>query len=138
MLILTVSIRVVVAELQQDVHRALTQQQSCPPHQHGPHHLQHMPANNRLQIITPNNTILASYFCSKGFKLCVHLSIRYPHVIETIGRGFCLVVRAADWHTDDPGSIPGRDGLYTFGCIPQRFESASAEILRYIKTLICL
>jgi hypothetical protein len=47
-----------------------------------------------------------------------------------------LVVRVADWHAGDPGSIPGRDGLYTFGCIPQRFESASAEILRYMKTLI--
>jgi hypothetical protein len=33
-------------------------------------------------------------------------------------RGFGLVVRAAGWHTSDPGSILGRDGLYTFGCIP--------------------
>jgi hypothetical protein len=38
----------------------------------------------------------------------------------------------AGWHASDPGSIIGRDGLYTFGCIPQRFESA----LRYLKTLI--
>jgi hypothetical protein len=29
-----------------------------------------------------------------------------------------------------------RDGLYTCGCYPQRFESASAEILRCMKTLI--
>jgi hypothetical protein len=33
-------------------------------------------------------------------------------------------------------NLIGRDGLYTFGCIPQRFESALANILRYIKTLI--
>jgi hypothetical protein len=32
--------------------------------------------------------------------------------------------------------ILGRNGLYTLGCIPQRFESASAEILRYIKAFI--
>jgi hypothetical protein len=31
---------------------------------------------------------------------------------------------------------PGRDSLYTSGCTPQCFESASAEILRCIKTLI--
>jgi hypothetical protein len=43
------------------------------------------------------------------------------------------MVRAAGWHTGDPGSIFGKDGLYTFICIPQSFESASAEILRYIK-----
>jgi hypothetical protein len=49
-----------------------------------------------------------------------------------------IVVRAAGWHAGNPGSITGRDGLYKFGCIPQRFESASAEILRYIKTLIHL
>jgi hypothetical protein len=48
------------------------------------------------------------------------------------------VVRAADWLAGDPGSIPGRDGLYAFGCIPhaQRFDSASVEILRYIKIVI--
>jgi hypothetical protein len=56
--------------------------------------------------------------------------------IIMMGREFGVVVRAAEKHAGDPGSIPGRDGLYTFGCIPQRFESASAEILRYIKTLI--
>jgi hypothetical protein len=33
-------------------------------------------------------------------------------------RGFGLVVRAAGWHAGDPGSILGRDSLYTFGCIP--------------------
>jgi hypothetical protein len=38
----------------------------------------------------------------------------YPY-----GRGFGLVVRAAGWHADDPGSILGRDGLYTFGYIFQ-------------------
>jgi hypothetical protein len=32
--------------------------------------------------------------------------------------------------------ILGRDGFYTFGCIPQRIESALAEILCYTKTLI--
>jgi hypothetical protein len=36
----------------------------------------------------------------------------------------------------DPGSILCRDGLYTLGCIPQRSESALAEILRYIKAII--
>jgi hypothetical protein len=48
------------------------------------------------------------------------------------------MVRATGWHSGDPDSIPGRDGLYTFGytCISQHFESASAEILRYIKPLI--
>jgi hypothetical protein len=46
------------------------------------------------------------------------------------------VIRAAGWHAGYPGLIPGRDGLYTFECILQRFESASAEILRYIKTII--
>jgi hypothetical protein len=51
-------------------------------------------------------------------------------------RGFGLVVRAAGWHAGYPGSILGRDGLFTFGCIPQRFESTLVEILRYIKTLI--
>jgi hypothetical protein len=35
-----------------------------------------------------------------------------------LGQGFGLVVRAAGWHVGDPGSILGRDGLYTFGCIP--------------------
>jgi hypothetical protein len=54
------------------------------------------------------------------------------------GRGFGQVVRAADWHTGDPGSIFGRDGLCTFECIPQRFESASAETLHYIKAFIYL
>jgi hypothetical protein len=39
------------------------------------------------------------------------------------------------WHAGDPGSILGSDGLFAFACtcIPQRFESALAEILRYIK-----
>jgi hypothetical protein len=46
------------------------------------------------------------------------------------------MVRAADWHAGDPGSILGRDGLCTFGCTPQRFESSSAEILRYIKAFL--
>jgi hypothetical protein len=54
------------------------------------------------------------------------------------GQEFGLVVRAAGWHAGDPGSILGRDGLCTFGCIPQRFESALVEILRYINTLIYL
>jgi hypothetical protein len=53
-----------------------------------------------------------------------------------MGRGFGLVVRAAGWHVGDLRSILGRDSLYTFGCIPQRFESVSADILRYIKPLI--
>jgi hypothetical protein len=48
------------------------------------------------------------------------------------------VVRAASWHAGDPGSILSRDGIYTFGCISQRFESALAEILRYIKTSFIL
>jgi hypothetical protein len=62
------------------------------------------------------------------------------HVLQGQGeswavrRRFGLVVRWAGWHAGDPGSIPGSEGLYTFGCVPQRFESASAEILRYIKT----
>jgi hypothetical protein len=50
--------------------------------------------------------------------------------------GFGMVVNSAGWHADDPGSILGRDRLYTFGCIPQRFESASAEIMSYIKAFI--
>jgi hypothetical protein len=54
------------------------------------------------------------------------------------GQGFGLVVRAAGWHAGDPGSIRGRDSLYTFGCMSQCFESALAEILRYIKPLIYL
>jgi hypothetical protein len=72
----------------------------------------------------------------------LYVDIRYPvffiYLPRAVTWGFGLVVRAVDWHADDPGSFPGRDGLYTFGCIPyaQRFESASAEILRYIKTLI--
>jgi hypothetical protein len=36
------------------------------------------------------------------------------------------------------GHILGKDSLSTFGCIPQHFESASADILSYIKTLIYL
>jgi hypothetical protein len=47
-------------------------------------------------------------------------------------------LRAAVWHTRDPGSILGRDDLYTFRSRPQRFEHASAEILPYIITLIYL
>jgi hypothetical protein len=39
------------------------------------------------------------------------------------GWGLGLVVRAVGLHAGDPGSIPGRDGLYIFGCIPQCFES---------------
>jgi hypothetical protein len=38
----------------------------------------------------------------------------YPSVLW----GFGLVVRAAGWHAGDLDSILGRDGLYTFGCIP--------------------
>jgi hypothetical protein len=48
------------------------------------------------------------------------------------------VVRAAGWHAGDPGSILGMDGLYTLGCIPQRFESVLVEVLRYIETLMYL
>jgi hypothetical protein len=55
---------------------------------------------------------------------------------NAVWRGFGLVVRAAGWHVRDPGSILGRDSLYTFGCIPQHFESALAEVLRYVKTLV--
>jgi hypothetical protein len=32
------------------------------------------------------------------------------------------VVRVAGWHAGDPGSILGRDDLYTFGDMPQRFQ----------------
>jgi hypothetical protein len=39
---------------------------------------------------------------------------------------FGLVVRVAGRHTRDPGSNPDRDGPYTFGCIPKRFEYAAA------------
>jgi hypothetical protein len=46
------------------------------------------------------------------------------------------VVSAVGWHAGYPGSILGREGLYTFRCIPQRFESTSVEILCYIKTFI--
>jgi hypothetical protein len=76
---------------------------------------------------------------NKGFSL-----ILYSEVIKNIkteikvfspGRGFGLVVRAEGWHAGYPDSILGRDGLYTFGCITQRFESALVEILRYIKKL---
>jgi hypothetical protein len=44
-----------------------------------------------------------------------HQSISQKSFIR-LGQGFGLVVRAAGWHTGDPGSILGRDGLYTFGC----------------------
>jgi hypothetical protein len=37
-------------------------------------------------------------------------------------RGFGLVIRAAGWHDGDPGSILGRDSLYTFGCTFRRQE----------------
>jgi hypothetical protein len=57
---------------------------------------------------------------------------RFQDLSDTMGREFGLVVRAGYWYVGDPGSILGRDGLYTFGCIPQCFESASVEILRYI------
>jgi hypothetical protein len=41
--------------------------------------------------------------------------------IGSLGRGLGLVVRAAgNWHAgDNPGSILGRDGLYTLRCIPR-------------------
>jgi hypothetical protein len=42
----------------------------------------------------------------------------------------------ASLHASDPDSILSRDGLYTLECIPQHFEPASVEILRYIETLI--
>jgi hypothetical protein len=38
-------------------------------------------------------------------------STLYDHDYE---QGFGPVVRAASWHDGDPGSDPGRDGLYTF------------------------
>jgi hypothetical protein len=46
------------------------------------------------------------------------------------GRGFGLVVRAVGWQAGDPGSILGRDGLFTFGCTPHwaLWVTASAEI----------
>jgi hypothetical protein len=37
---------------------------------------------------------------------------------SVLGRGLGLVVRAMGWNAGDPGSIVGRDGLCTFGCIP--------------------
>jgi hypothetical protein len=48
------------------------------------------------------------------------------------GRRFGLVVRAVCWPAGDPGLMLCRDGFYTFGNIAQRFEYASAYILRYI------
>jgi hypothetical protein len=42
-----------------------------------------------------------------------------------MGRDFAkIVVRVAGWHTDDLVSILSRDGLSTFGCIPERLEYA--------------
>jgi hypothetical protein len=55
---------------------------------------------------------------------------------STLGWGFGLVVRAAGWHAGDPGSILGRDGLHTFGRIPQRCEHSWDGYVRYTKFLI--
>jgi hypothetical protein len=55
------------------------------------------------------------------------------HPLFALGRALGLVVRAAGCHAGEPGSILCRGDLYTFGCTPQRFESALAEILSYIK-----
>jgi hypothetical protein len=51
-----------------------------------------------------------------------------PHFFSThLGRGFGLAVRAECFGTPaNQVRILGRDGLYTFGYIPQRFESASS------------
>jgi hypothetical protein len=60
-------------------------------------------------------------------------------VADQISGLFSLVVRAARWHAGDPVSIRPWQGrpLYIFLDVnPSAFESASAEILRYIKTFI--
>jgi hypothetical protein len=88
------------------------------------------------------------YSGSRGVALMNHrLAWRSRYVCLLVRIG--IVVRAAGWHTSDPGSIFGRYSLYTFvnndrrwslditgrkrRCISQRFESALAEILCYIK-----
>jgi hypothetical protein len=57
------------------------------------------------------------------------------YLVMGVGGGFGLVVRTAGWHAGDSGSILGRDSLYVFRCTAKRFEFASAEVLRYVKTL---
>jgi hypothetical protein len=57
-----------------------------------------------------------------------------------------LVIGAGIWPSGQRGGLarrrsrfdPRQGRLYTFGCIPQRFESASAEILRCIQIFIYL
>jgi hypothetical protein len=51
-------------------------------------------------------------------------------------RGFGLVVRAVVWHAGDLGSILGRDGLYTFGCIPPAPWALLCGYVHYTKVLI--
>jgi hypothetical protein len=82
--------------------------------------------NNQLETLTTNKIVTSSSW---------HSLLKVKKIFM-LWLWFGLVVRVAHWHAGDPGSIPGRDGRYTFGCIFQRFESASAEILRYIKTVI--
>jgi hypothetical protein len=45
------------------------------------------------------------------------------------------VVRATGWHAGDPGSILGRDGLYTFGCISPEPWAFSDRYVRYTKLM---
>jgi hypothetical protein len=56
--------------------------------------------------------------------------------MNSLGRGFGPVVITAVWHAGDPGSMLGRDGLCTFGCIAQRFKYDLGKRLRYVKPLI--
>jgi hypothetical protein len=55
-----------------------------------------------------------------------------------MGQGFGLVVTAAGWHAGTLGSILGRDGLYTFVCIPPAPWALSGGYVRYSKVLISI
>jgi hypothetical protein len=51
---------------------------------------------------------------------------------------FGQVMRAAGWYAGDTGLIPGRDRASIWMYSLQRFESALAKILHYIKSSFLL
>jgi hypothetical protein len=70
---------------------------------------------------------LARIFLISLFFLSIEKqSISGQPAIFLFGQGFGLVVIAAGWLAGNLGSILGRDGFYSFACIPQRFEYALA------------
>jgi hypothetical protein len=95
-------------------------------------------ASDWKNLSTPLNgsfpLIIAREGCSMLAGVQNYPELLYMYkVVLVLKQGFGQAVRAAGWHAGDPGSTLGRVASIHLDVLPQRYESALADIALYKK-----